>query len=130
PLANQRFHVLDERLEERPTWVPGELYIAGEGLARGSCRDGERTALRFVPHPRTGERLYRTGDEGRYLPGGEIEFLGRRDLQVKVQGHRMELAEIEAALAQLPGVRAAAAAAVGAERGPRRLAAYLVPAEG
>jgi amino acid adenylation domain-containing protein/non-ribosomal peptide synthase protein (TIGR01720 family) len=129
PLANQTFHVLDERLEPRPVWVPGDLWIGGAGLARGYFRDAEKTGASFVVHPRTGERLYRTGDRGRCLPDGDIEFLGREDLQVKIRGHRIELAEIEAALLQHPAVESCAAGAVG-ERGDRRLLAWAVPRPG
>ncbi len=126
PLANQRFHVLDERLDPRPTWVPGELYIGGVGLALGYWGDEERTRRSFVTHPVSGERLYRTGDLGRYLPGGVLEFLGREDAQVKIQGHRIELGEIEAALLRHAGLSAAVACAVG-PREARRLVAYVVP---
>ncbi|MEQ9334262.1 amino acid adenylation domain-containing protein, partial [Thalassobaculum sp.] len=126
PLANQRFHVLNEAMEPAPEGVPGRLFIAGDGLARGYWRDPARTAERFVTHPRTGERLYETGDHGRYLPDGSIEFLGREDGQVKVRGHRIELGEIEAVLTGHPGVRAAVAVAWGEQRGERRLAAYVV----
>ncbi|SJZ79319.1 pyochelin synthetase [Marinactinospora thermotolerans DSM 45154] len=124
PLANQTFHVLDERMNDRPDWVVGELYIGGAGVALGYLGDEARTAERFVTHPRTGERLYRTGDLGRYRPGGDIEFLGREDSQVKVRGHRIELAEIEAALLAHPGAAAAAVLAVG-DRDSRRLAAFV-----
>ncbi|MDN5916865.1 MAG: amino acid adenylation domain-containing protein [Pseudonocardia sp.] len=134
PLANQTFHVLDSALEPVPDLVPGDLYIGGAGLARGYLGDPDRTAERFVVHPRTGERLYRTGDLGRYMPDGVIEFLGREDDQVKVRGHRIELAEVEAALASHPGL---AAAAVVVDDNPdadpttrgldRRLAAFAEP---
>ena len=127
PMANQTFHVLDERLEPCPDWVPGHLYIGGIGLARGYWKDEEKTRASFVIDPRTGERLYRTGDLGRWLPDGNIEFLGREDLQVKIQGYRVELGEIEAALAKHPGVRDAVAAAVGEAKGHKRLVAYYVP---
>jgi acyl carrier protein len=127
PMANQSFHVLDEALAPRPVWVPGELWIGGVGLARGYWRDPEKTAASFAVHPRTGERLYRTGDMGRRLPDGTLEFLGREDAQVKVQGHRIELGEVEAALLQHSGVRGAAAAAVGRPQGGRRLVAWYVP---
>ncbi len=127
PMANQRMCVLDDRLEHRPTWVPGELYIGGAGVALGYWRDEERTRRSFPRHPRTGERLYRTGDLGRYLPDGEIEFLGRRDFQVKVQGYRIELGEVEAALSRHPGVGSAVVAALGEPRGEKRLVAYVVP---
>ncbi|MEA2473336.1 MAG: hypothetical protein QOE06_1251, partial [Thermoleophilaceae bacterium] len=129
PLANQRFHVLDEQLNHRPTWVRGDLYIAGDGLAVGYWGDEVRTAAAFFHHPRTGERLYRTGDTGRYLPDGSIEFLGRLDGQVKVNGYRIELGEIESHLEQHPGVSRAVVAAPG-PREERRLAAYVVPAGG
>jgi amino acid adenylation domain-containing protein/non-ribosomal peptide synthase protein (TIGR01720 family) len=128
-MDNQALHVLDEALEPRPLWVPGQLYIGGAGLARGYWRDPRQTAASFVVHPRTGERLYRTGDLGRWLPDSNIEFLGREDFQVKVRGHRIELGEIEAALAEHPAVRAAAAAAHG-ERHRKRLVGYAVLAPG
>ncbi len=127
PMANQTFHVLDERLDPCPDWVPGHLYIGGIGLARGYWKDEEKTRASFVVHPRTGERLYRTGDLGRWLPDGNIEFLGREDLQVKIQGYRVELGEIEAALSKHPGVRDTVAAAVGEAKGHKRLVAYYVP---
>ncbi|WP_435113289.1 amino acid adenylation domain-containing protein [Nocardiopsis synnemataformans] len=123
PLTNQTFHVLDERMRDRPDWVAGELHIGGAGVATGYLGDEARTAERFVTHPGTGERLYRTGDLGRYRPGGHIEFLGREDDQVKIRGHRVELAEIEAALTAHPSVASAAVLAVGG-REDRRLAAF------
>ncbi|MFF4919420.1 amino acid adenylation domain-containing protein [Kitasatospora sp. NPDC001261] len=126
PMRNQRFHVLDEALRPRPAWVPGDLYIAGTGLARGYLGDEEKTRAAFPRHPVTGERLYRTGDLGRYLPDGDIEFLGRADFQVKIQGHRIELGEVEAALLRRPDVRAAAVVAEGERGGPRRLVGYAV----
>ncbi|MEU5366877.1 amino acid adenylation domain-containing protein, partial [Streptomyces sp. NPDC005925] len=129
PLRNQRFHVLDPQWRECPVWVPGELFIAGTGLAECYWRDPERTAASFVTHPVTGERLYRTGDVGRWLPSGDIEFMGREDFQVKVGGFRIELGEIEAVLAGCEGVRAAVAAAPGA-RHHRRLVGYVVAEEG
>ncbi|MDQ3936311.1 MAG: amino acid adenylation domain-containing protein [Actinomycetota bacterium] len=127
PMANQTFHVLDDELEPRPVWAPGELFIGGIGLARGYWRDPAQTAERFIEHPRTGERLYRTGDLGRYLPGGDIEFLGRRDSQVKIRGYRVELGEIEAALNEHEGIRSAVVVAAGERQGPKRLVAYHVP---
>jgi pyochelin synthetase len=119
PLANQGFRVLDAGLRDCPVWVPGELYISGHGLADGYLGDPETTAHRFLTHPRDGQRLYRTGDLGRYLPGGEIEFLGREDTQVKVRGHRIELGEVEAALLEHPAVAVAAVVVdgTGEERG-------------
>ncbi|MCB0211209.1 MAG: amino acid adenylation domain-containing protein, partial [Anaerolineae bacterium] len=127
PLTNQAFHVLDEHLKPRPVWVAGELYIGGIGLAQGYWRNEEKTNARFILHPNTGERLYKTGDLGRYLPDGNIEFLGREDFQVKIRGHRIELGEIETALLQHPHIKEAVVAAVGEPRGHRQLVAYVVP---
>jgi len=95
PLANQTMHILDENLEPCPTMVSGQIALGGDGVALGYYLDEERTAAQFVNLPNTTERVYLTGDIGRYLPGGEIEFLGRRDNQVKIRGHRIELGEIE-----------------------------------
>ncbi|WP_244900913.1 non-ribosomal peptide synthetase, partial [Streptomyces nanshensis] len=108
PLANQTFHVVDALMRDCPEHVVGELCIGGAGLALGYLGDPERTAERFVHHPRTGERLYRTGDLGRRTADGTIEFLGRADRQVKLSGHRVEPAEVEAALLSHPSVDAAA----------------------
>ncbi|MEU2768302.1 MULTISPECIES: hybrid non-ribosomal peptide synthetase/type I polyketide synthase [Streptomyces] len=125
PLRNQSFLVLDEQLRHRPTWVPGDLYIAGDGLARGYLADPDRTAASFVDTSHG--RLYRTGDLSRYLPDGNLEFLGRQDGQVKIQGYRIELGEIESALGAMPGVRAAVAAAIGGSMASRTLVAAVVP---
>ncbi|WP_344097942.1 amino acid adenylation domain-containing protein, partial [Streptomyces stramineus] len=127
PMDNQQLTVLDATLRPRPDWVPGELYIGGTGVAQGYWRDPELTGQRFVTHPRTGARLYRTGDHARHLPDGNLEFLGRQDDQVKISGYRVELGEIEAALALLPGVAAGAVLAVGEDRGEKRLVAFAVP---
>ena len=127
PLTNQSVHVLDEYLNPRPIWAPGQLYIGGVGLALGYWRDEEKTRANFIVHPQTGDRLYKTGDWGRYLPDGAIEFLGREDTQVKIRGYRIELGEIEAALTQHPKVFAATLVAIDAARGSRRLVAYIVP---
>lgn len=107
PLANQGFRVLDTRMRDCPVWATGELYITGHGLAEGYLGDIETTQRRFFPHPVDGQRLYRTGDLGRYLPGGDIEFLGREDHQVKIRGHRIELGDIETTLLKHPAVAAA-----------------------
>ena len=123
PLANQRLHVLDEALRHCPAGGAGQIHIGGAGLADGYWRDPERTSASFVRHPETGERLYRTGDWGRYLPGGAIEFLGRRDAQVKIGGHRIELPEVEAALLAVPGVTEAIALPVEDADGNQRLVA-------
>jgi amino acid adenylation domain-containing protein len=122
PLANQTFAVLDSDLQPVPTWVPGELYIGGIGVARGYWADPEKTAERFITHPVTGERLYRTGDLGRYHPDGTIEFLGRNDHQVKINGYRIELGEIEAKLSAHPAVKDAIVTA-----SDNQLTAYLIP---
>ncbi|WP_188186662.1 non-ribosomal peptide synthetase [Nonomuraea sp. SYSU D8015] len=129
PLANQSFHVLDAELRHCPEWVAGELYIGGAGLAQGYLGDAERTAERFIVHPELG-RLYRTGDFGRYLPSGDIEFLGRIDTQVKVRGHRIELGDVEAALAEHPAVAAAVALVDGDDALRRRLVAFAQVAAG
>jgi amino acid adenylation domain-containing protein len=128
PMRNQTFHVLDDAFRPRPVWVPGQLYIGGVGLADGYLRDEEKTAASFVVHPETGERLYRTGDLGRFLPGGVIEFLGREDFQVKIQGNRIELGEIEAAILQHPEVRNAVVVVHGPRHGSKRLVGFVAPA--
>ena len=127
PMANQPWHVLDAWGRPAPDWSTGELYIGGVGLARGYWKDAEKTAAGFIAHPVTGERIYRTGDMGRYRPGGVIEFLGRRDLQVKIQGHRIELGEIESVLTADPAVSAAVVAVRGSNASHAHLAAYVVP---
>jgi amino acid adenylation domain-containing protein len=127
PLRNQTMRVLDHRLEVRAPWAVGRIHIGGAGLARGYLGDEERTAERFLRHPETGERLYWTGDLGRYLPGGDIELLGREDAQVKIQGFRVEPGEVEAALAAHPDVRECAAAAQRVPGGQWRLVALAVP---
>jgi amino acid adenylation domain-containing protein len=128
-MLNQSFHVLNSDLSPCPDYVPGELYIGGIGVALGYWRDEEKTNASFFTHPRTGERLYRTGDLGRMLPDGNIEFMGREDFQVKIQGFRVELGDIEAALEAHPRIRNTVVVAVGPDRGNKRLVAYVV-AEG
>ncbi|MGW4596255.1 non-ribosomal peptide synthetase [Streptomyces sp. NPDC004457] len=133
PVDNHEVLVLDEHGEPAPLGTPGEIHVGGQGLARGYHGDPARTAERFVPHPfRAGDRLYRTGDQGRVGPDGSIEFLGRSDLQVKIRGVRLELGEVEAALRAHPAVLDAAAATWTAGAGDTRLVAYLVldPAAG
>jgi amino acid adenylation domain-containing protein len=129
PLRNSTCYVLDERLQPCPLWVPGRIFSGGAGLARGYWKDEAQTRARFSTHPVTAERLYDTGDIGRYLPNGNIEFLGRADFQVKVRGNRIELAEIEGTLERCPGVTAAAVVAEGDLRGDKRLAAFVVRGE-
>jgi amino acid adenylation domain-containing protein len=123
-------HVLDERLEPVAVGEPGEIHVGGDALADGYLGRPGLTAERFVPDPHgpPGGRLYRTGDLGRRREDGAIEFLGRRDEQVKVRGFRVELGEVEAALARHPGVRATAAAAPELAAGERGLVAYAVVA--
>ncbi|MFY9573907.1 MAG: amino acid adenylation domain-containing protein [Blastocatellia bacterium] len=130
PMLNQKFYVLSEWLEPRPVWVPGQLYIGGIGLAKGYWRNEQKTSASFIIHPSTGERIYQTGDLGRYLPDGNIEFLGREDFQVKIQGYRIELGEIEAALLEFPSVGVAVVTAAGELRGHKRLVGYLVARPG
>ena len=124
PLANQRWHVLDECMQDCPDGIAGELYIAGDGLAEGYWDDEVRTQASFVSHPDSGERLYRTGDWGRFHADGNIEFLGRSDGQVKISGHRVELGEVEAALLRCDGVVSAAAVTFTDAHSQKRLAAY------
>ncbi|MEM7125917.1 MAG: amino acid adenylation domain-containing protein [Chloroflexota bacterium] len=126
PMVNQTFHVLDANLNPRPIWVPGDLYIGGIGVALGYWKDEERTNASFITHPKTGERLYKTGDLGRYLPDGNIEFLGREDFQIKIRGHRIELGEIESTLLQHPSIDEVVVNAAGDPKGHRQLVAYIV----
>ncbi len=126
PIANTRYYVLDENLNECPVGEPGELCCAGVGLLKGYWRNSEQTAARTAVHPRTGERIYRTGDRGRFMADGEIEFLGRIDRQVKINGQRIELGEIEATLIRQPGVKQAVVDAVEVD-GQKKLVAYVVP---
>jgi amino acid adenylation domain-containing protein len=108
PLANTEIYLLDGQLQPVPIGVAGGIYIGGAGLARGYLNQPEQTQARFIANPfarNSSARLYRTGDLGRYLPNGEIEFLGRTDDQVKIRGHRIELGEIEATLCRNPLVR-------------------------
>jgi amino acid adenylation domain-containing protein/non-ribosomal peptide synthase protein (TIGR01720 family) len=129
PIANTEVFILDDALHPAPVGVPGELYIGGDGLARGYLNQPDATAAAFIPHPfRTGARLYRTGDLGRYLENGNVEFVGRTDNQVKVRGHRVELEEVERALVAHDDVTACAVTAREDSPGHVRLVAYVVPA--
>ena len=131
PILNTQVYILDQELQPVPVGIAGELYHGGEGLARGYLSRPELTAEKFVPHPfsRTGgERLYRSGDLGRWLPTGEIEFLGRLDNQVKLRGFRIELGEIEAVLREHDAVQEGAVV-VNGTGADKRLVAYVV-AEG
>jgi amino acid adenylation domain-containing protein len=129
-IPNARMYILDSHLNLVLTGIRGELHIGGVGLVRGYAKSTDLTAERFIPNPfsdEPGARLYKTGDLARYLPDGNIEFLGRLDHQVKIRGFRIELGEIEAVLGQHPAVRHAVAVAREDLPGDNRLVAYIVP---
>ena len=129
-MRNQSFHVMNQVFAPCPTWVPGQLYIGGVGLAKGYLHDEQKTNASFVVNPANGERLYRTGDLGRFLPDGNIEFLGREDFQVKVQGYRIELGEIEARLQEYAGVDLCIVIVREDTPGEKRLVGYVVAKPG
>jgi len=129
PIANTQVYLLDRHLQPVPLGVPGELCLAGDGLARGYLNRPELTAEKFIPNPfgdRSGARLYRTGDRARYLPDGNLEFLGRMDHQVKIRGYRIELGEIESVLAGHPALRENVVVARQDAPGEKRNVAYGV----
>jgi amino acid adenylation domain-containing protein len=129
PIGNTQVYLLDARLELVPIGIPGELYIGGDGLARGYLNRPELTAEKFIANPFCADpasRLYKTGDLARYLPDGNIEFLGRMDNQVKIRGYRIELSEIEVTLKHHPSVREAVVIARDDVAGDKRLVAYLI----
>jgi natural product biosynthesis luciferase-like monooxygenase protein len=131
PIANTQVYVLDANSQPVPVGVPGELWIGGDGVARGYWHRPDLTALKFQPDPFVrGNRMYRTGDLVRFRADGVIDFLGRIDHQVKLRGHRIELGEIEAALMQHSAVRQAVVVLRADHAEEPRLAAYLVPADG
>jgi amino acid adenylation domain-containing protein len=131
PITDMQAYVLDAHRRPVPIGVPGELYVGGPGVARGYLKRPELTAERFIPHPfRPGERLYRTGDQVRWLVGRDLEYLGRLDFQVKVRGYRIELGEIEAVLTSYPGIAGATALVREDSPGDRRIVAYFVAQAG
>jgi amino acid adenylation domain-containing protein len=129
PIDNTQTYILDAHLQPVPIGVPGEIYISGDGLARGYLKQPDLTAEKFFPNPfskQAGTRLYRTGDIARYLPDGNIEFLGRIDNQIKIRGYRIELGEIESVLSQHPSVREVVVLAREDNPWDGRLVAYVV----
>jgi acyl-coenzyme A synthetase/AMP-(fatty) acid ligase/acyl carrier protein len=133
PMANTEVYVLDKQLRPVPINVPGELYIGGDGLARGYLKRPDLTADRFIPDPfstTAGKRLYRTGDLVRYLATGELEYLSRIDHQIKIRGFRIELGEIEAQVERHALVRQCVVTANEDASGDRRIVAYVVTQEG
>jgi amino acid adenylation domain-containing protein/non-ribosomal peptide synthase protein (TIGR01720 family) len=130
PIANTQVYLLDPDMNALPVGIPGELYIGGDCLARGYLHQPDLTADRFIPSPfskKAGSRLYKTGDRARYLSDGNIQYLGRRDEQVKLRGYRIEPAEIESELMAHSSVRDCAVAAKESELSDTKLVAYIVP---
>ncbi len=131
PIANTQIYLLDSRLQPVSSWLPGEVYIGGDNLARGYLDRPELTAEKFIPNcfgDEPGSRLYRTGDLARHLSDGSIEFLGRKDQQVKIRGFRIEPGEIEAALADHPVVQQAVVLVRESKTGDKYLVAYVTAA--
>jgi amino acid adenylation domain-containing protein len=129
PFSNTQLYILDRNLQPVPIGVPGELFIAGPGVARGYLNDPGLTSQKFLAEPFSSEpesRMYRSGDLARYLPDGNIEFLGRRDHQVKIRGFRVELGEIEVVLRDHPEVQEAVVVAHTLALGEKQLVAYVV----
>ena len=130
PIANTQIHILDKSQQKVPIGVRGELHIGGVGVARGYLNHPELTAQKFIADPfcsAPGAKLYKTGDLARYLPNGDIEFLGRNDYQVKIRGFRVELGEIEAALDRHPQLKEAVVVARDDSTGTKNLIAFFVP---
>ncbi|PYX88642.1 MAG: non-ribosomal peptide synthetase [Acidobacteria bacterium] len=130
PMSNQQLYILDRYLRPVPVGVPGELCMSGAGLTQGYFNQPQQTAEKFVPNPfstQPGARLYRTGDQARFLPDGNIEFLGRIDHQVKIRGFRVEPGEVEAILKRHPDIRQSVVVPEDSAEGEKLLAAYVVP---
>ena len=133
PIANTQIYLLDEHLRQVPIGTPGELCIGGAGLAKGYLNQPELTAEKFIPHPwssEPGARLYKTGDLARYLPDGQIAFMGRIDHQMKIRGYRIEPDEIMSVLNEQPAIRMSLVIAREDAPGDKRLVAYVVPVPG
>ncbi|TGE21487.1 amino acid adenylation domain-containing protein [Hymenobacter aquaticus] len=130
PLMGEKIYILDDSLALTPIGIPGEICIGGSGIARGYLNRPELTAEKFIANPFVAEeRIYRTGDLGKWLPDGTIEFIGRKDYQVKVRGYRIELGEIEAALLKNPAISAATTTVTENEDGEKDIVAYVVSSE-
>jgi amino acid adenylation domain-containing protein len=132
PIENTQVYLMNEAMEAQPIGIRGELYIGGENVGRGYLGRPAETAERFLPSPhgeRPGARIYRSGDQGRYLKSGSVEFLGRIDHQIKIRGNRIELGEVESALRRISGVKEAVAMVREDEAGEKRLVAYLAVGE-
>ncbi|MFN6530351.1 condensation domain-containing protein, partial [Nostoc sp. ChiSLP03a] len=128
PIPDLQVYILDEYFQPVPIGVPGEMYVGGAGVTRGYLNRPELTAERFISNPfDNSKKLYKTGDLARYLPDGELEYLGRIDNQVKIRGFRIELGEIEALLASYPAIWESIVAVREDEPGDKRLVAYVVP---
>jgi amino acid adenylation domain-containing protein len=130
PIQNLQIYILDKQAQLCPLGIPGEICVAGIGVARGYLNQQELTTQKFVADPfRTGQRMYKTGDLGKWLPDGNIEFLGRMDDQVKIRGHRIELGEVESIIAESGWVQQVVVVAKPDHKGHQRLVGYLVPDE-
>ena len=131
PFGHVRVYILDKQRNLLPVGVPGEIYLSGPGVARGYLNQERLTAKKFLADPLVpGERMYQSGDRGRWLPDGNIEYLGRFDFQIKLRGYRIELGEIEVALRDQPGVQDCVVILQEYQPGDKRLVAYLVPNDG
>ena len=125
PIPNVHVYVVDEHLSPAPLGAPGEIVFSGPCVGRGYINDPERTQRAFLDDPhRPGQRLYRSGDFGRWLPDGKLEYLGRRDAQVKISGFRIEIGEIESRLLRQPGVREGAVVVTEGADGTKQLVAF------